>query len=179
MRIRQRARQRGVELPLILSDHSDWDELTTTITETGASEVWVTHGREEALVRWCALNGIAAQPLEPLVRYLDSYPGRVLLAADSPGRREVLHDLLILTIMMAQGASRPVAGHVFAAQLDSTRGGQVAGTELGAVQAALPHDLRLVGHVIQSDDVTHLVEHDLGQVAVIAGVGEELSIEHD
>lgn len=63
MRIRQRAKQRGVELPLILSDHGDWDELTATITETGASEVWVTHGREEALVRWCALNGIAAQAL--------------------------------------------------------------------------------------------------------------------
>ncbi|MCC6632392.1 MAG: transcription-repair coupling factor [Gammaproteobacteria bacterium] len=40
------------------------------------------------------LDTRAAQPLEPLVRYLDSYPGRVLLAADSPGRREVLHDLL-------------------------------------------------------------------------------------
>ena len=70
MRVRQRAKQRGVELPLILSDHSDWDELTATILETGAREVWVTHGREEALVRWCALNGIKAQPLH-LVGYED------------------------------------------------------------------------------------------------------------
>ncbi|QPC86710.1 ligase-associated DNA damage response exonuclease [Mesorhizobium sp. NBSH29] len=70
MRIRQRAKQRGVELPLIISDHSDWDELTATITETGASEVWVTHGREEALVRWCEINGIAARPLH-LVGYED------------------------------------------------------------------------------------------------------------
>jgi putative mRNA 3-end processing factor len=70
MRIRQRAKQRGVELPLIISDHSDWDELTDTITETGAGEVWVTHGREEALVRWCELNGIAARPLH-LVGYED------------------------------------------------------------------------------------------------------------
>ena len=70
MRIRQRAKQRGVELPLIISDHSDWDELTETIIETGASEVWVTHGREEALVRWCALGGIAARPLH-LVGYED------------------------------------------------------------------------------------------------------------
>ena len=31
MRIRQRAKQGGVELPLIISDHSDWDELTDTI----------------------------------------------------------------------------------------------------------------------------------------------------
>ncbi len=70
MRIRQRSKQRGVELPLIISDHSDWDELTETITETGAGEVWVTHGREEALVRWCELNGIAASPLH-LVGYED------------------------------------------------------------------------------------------------------------
>jgi putative mRNA 3-end processing factor len=70
MRIRQRAKQGGVELPLIISDHSDWDELTQTIKETGASEVWVTHGREEALVRWCELEGIAARPLH-LVGYED------------------------------------------------------------------------------------------------------------
>jgi putative mRNA 3-end processing factor len=70
MRIRQRAKQRGVELPLIVSDHCDWDELTDTIQETGASEVWVTHGREEALVRWCEINGIAARPLH-LVGYED------------------------------------------------------------------------------------------------------------
>ncbi|TIU02878.1 MAG: DNA ligase-associated DEXH box helicase, partial [Mesorhizobium sp.] len=70
MRIRQRAKQGGVELPLIISDHSDWDELTATIKETGAEEIWVTHGREEALVRWCELEGIAARPLH-LVGYED------------------------------------------------------------------------------------------------------------
>ena len=70
MRIRQRAKQRGVELPLILSDHADWDELTDTIREIGPEEVWVTHGREEALVRWCELNGFAAKPLM-LVGYED------------------------------------------------------------------------------------------------------------
>jgi len=70
MSIRQRAKQGGVELPLIISDHSDWDELTATIRDTGAREVWVTHGREEALVRWCELQGIAARPLN-LVGYED------------------------------------------------------------------------------------------------------------
>lgn len=50
MRVRGRARQRGVELPLIISDHADWPELLATITETGAEEIWVTHGREDALV---------------------------------------------------------------------------------------------------------------------------------
>ena len=53
MRVRARARQRGVELPLVISDHCDWDGLTETIRETGAEEVWVTHGEEDALVHWC------------------------------------------------------------------------------------------------------------------------------
>ncbi|MGU3399757.1 ligase-associated DNA damage response exonuclease [Brucellaceae bacterium D45D] len=70
MRIRQRAKQRGVELPLIISDHCDWDELTATISEIKPAEVWVTHGREEALVRWCELQNIPAQPLH-LVGYED------------------------------------------------------------------------------------------------------------
>ncbi len=70
MQVRARARQRGVELPLVISDHCDWGELTQTITELAPGEVWVTHGREEALVRWCALQGVAARPLN-LVGYED------------------------------------------------------------------------------------------------------------
>ena len=68
MRVRARARQRGVELPLVISDHSDWPDLCRTIRETGAGEVWVTHGAEEALVRWCELNQLRARPLR-LVGY--------------------------------------------------------------------------------------------------------------
>jgi putative mRNA 3-end processing factor len=63
MTIKQRARQSGVELPLVISDHADWNELITTIPETGAEEVWVTHGREDALVHWCETQGIKAAPL--------------------------------------------------------------------------------------------------------------------
>ncbi|ASP36434.1 ligase-associated DNA damage response exonuclease [Labrenzia sp. VG12] len=63
MRVRARARQRGAELPLILSDHADWDDLCRTILETGAEQIWVTHGAEEALVHWCELNGRNARPL--------------------------------------------------------------------------------------------------------------------
>jgi putative mRNA 3-end processing factor len=70
MRIRQRAKVAGVELPLIISDHADWDELTATIAEVKPAEVWVTHGREEALVRWCELAAIPARPLH-LVGYED------------------------------------------------------------------------------------------------------------
>ncbi|WP_342658097.1 ligase-associated DNA damage response exonuclease [Sphingomonas sp. NY01] len=63
MRIRQRARQKNIELPLILSDHADWDELTDTLTEIAPKEVWVTHGREEALVHWCMTRQIKARAL--------------------------------------------------------------------------------------------------------------------
>src|SRR5690606_29871127 len=47
MRVRARARQRGVELPLVISDHADWNGLTRTIAATGAGEIWVTHGQED------------------------------------------------------------------------------------------------------------------------------------
>jgi putative mRNA 3-end processing factor len=63
MRVRARARQRGVELPLVISDHADWDGLCATIAATGASQIWVTHGAEEALVHWCTLRGLEARPL--------------------------------------------------------------------------------------------------------------------
>ncbi len=63
MRVRQRAKQHGVELPLVISDHADWDELTATIDELKPGEVWVTHGREEALVYWSQTRGIPARAL--------------------------------------------------------------------------------------------------------------------
>jgi putative mRNA 3-end processing factor len=70
MQTRARARQKGVELPLIISDHADWPDLCRTILETGCSELWVTHGQEEALVHWATTSGIKAQPLN-LVGYGD------------------------------------------------------------------------------------------------------------
>ncbi len=63
MQVRGRARQRGVELPLIISDHADWDALTATIREIAPREVWVTHGRDDALVHWCGLHQIRARAL--------------------------------------------------------------------------------------------------------------------
>ena len=63
MRVRARARQRAVELPLVISDHADWDELTSTIAEIRPEQLWITHGREEALARWAELNGLKARAL--------------------------------------------------------------------------------------------------------------------
>ena len=63
MQVRQRAKQRGVELPLILSDHADWADLLRTIQEINPKLVWVTHGREDALVHACQIMGIDARAL--------------------------------------------------------------------------------------------------------------------
>jgi putative mRNA 3-end processing factor len=63
MRVRQRVQQRGVELPLVISDHADWDELTGTISEIDPAETWITHGREEALLRWCEIHQRKARAL--------------------------------------------------------------------------------------------------------------------
>ena len=57
MRVRARARQKGVELPLVISDHCDWPALIATIAQTEAEEIWVTHGREDALVHQIGLMG--------------------------------------------------------------------------------------------------------------------------
>lgn len=66
MQIRSRAKQKRVELPLIISDHADWSELIQTILEVNPQEVWVTHGREEALVYFAQKEGYLAQELHLL-----------------------------------------------------------------------------------------------------------------
>jgi putative mRNA 3-end processing factor len=70
MSVRARARQRGVELPLVISDHADWDELTATVREVNPGELWITHGEEEGLLRWSQLEGYSARALR-LVGYED------------------------------------------------------------------------------------------------------------
>ena len=66
MRVRQRAKSQGVELPLIISDHADWPALNTTIDEVGAPHIWVTHGREEALIHSVSLRGKTGRALRLL-----------------------------------------------------------------------------------------------------------------
>jgi putative mRNA 3-end processing factor len=80
MRVRARARQRQIDLPLVISDHADWDGLCATIVATGAGEIWVTHGEEDALVHWCTMRGLQARPLR-IVGYGDEEDGA---AAEPP-----------------------------------------------------------------------------------------------
>ncbi len=81
MRVRQRARARGVELPLVISDHADWGALNRTIDEVGAPEVWVTHGREEALIHAVQQRGIQARALR-LLGYDEENEGEATLTAN-------------------------------------------------------------------------------------------------
>ena len=66
MQIRARAKQRRVELPLTISDHADWPQLVETIREVDPSQLWVTHGREDALVHHAKQKGIDAMALNLL-----------------------------------------------------------------------------------------------------------------
>ena len=63
MLVKQRAKQSLVELPLLISDHADWNELTSNINNSLAKNILVTHGREEALVHWCKKRGLKASAL--------------------------------------------------------------------------------------------------------------------
>lgn len=63
MRVKARAKQMRVELPLVISDHADWDALLATAEEIAPREVWVTHGHEEALVHALQSRGVSASAL--------------------------------------------------------------------------------------------------------------------
>jgi putative mRNA 3-end processing factor len=63
MQIRGRAKQKLIELPLVISDHADWDELLQTVDDVKPEEVWITHGREDALTHALEQKGIKARAL--------------------------------------------------------------------------------------------------------------------
>jgi len=63
MQIRARARQKRAEMALVVSDHADWGDLIRTCKETKAPDVWITHGRVEALEYALRKEGINAKGL--------------------------------------------------------------------------------------------------------------------
>ena len=60
MRIRGARRRRAYDRGFALSDHADWDALISTIADTGAGRVFVTHGYTEAVARFLAGLGVEA-----------------------------------------------------------------------------------------------------------------------
>jgi putative mRNA 3-end processing factor len=52
MQLRGTRRRYGVDRGFVLSDHCDWPQLNTAIKETGAGEIFITHGYEGPFARW-------------------------------------------------------------------------------------------------------------------------------
>ena len=68
MAIRGARRRRNVDRGFVLSDHVDWPELLTAVTETGAEEVWATHGYAAAVSRFLQGKGVEAKGIDDLAR---------------------------------------------------------------------------------------------------------------
>jgi putative mRNA 3-end processing factor len=66
MRVRGARRRRAYDRGFALSDHADWDALLETIADTGAEQVFVTHGYTEQLARYLEESGVAAERWQTL-----------------------------------------------------------------------------------------------------------------
>ena len=60
MLLRGPRRRKGADRGFVLSDHADWNDLNTTVKETGAEKVFATHGYAELYAQWLTENGIEA-----------------------------------------------------------------------------------------------------------------------
>lgn len=78
MLVRGNRRRRAADRGFVLSDHVDWPDLLTTIQESGAQRVGVTHGFTDVVVRYLTEAGLDAW--EVPTRYTGSDDG-----ADDPG----------------------------------------------------------------------------------------------
>jgi putative mRNA 3-end processing factor len=65
MAVRGARRRGGYERGFVLSDHADWAGLLRTVRQSGARQVYVTHGQNDVLARYLReVEGIAAAPLQ-------------------------------------------------------------------------------------------------------------------
>jgi putative mRNA 3-end processing factor len=64
MLVRGARRRRALDRGFPLSDHVDWPSLLDVIEETGATEVWVTHGFTGPVVRWLKEHGVDARAVQ-------------------------------------------------------------------------------------------------------------------
>ena len=91
------------------------------------------------------LDARAERPLAPLEQFLSGYPGRVLLAADSPGRREVLGDMLRGAGLKAAGVDGWIAFAASEHRLALTVAPELAGLEIVDPPLALLSESQLFG----------------------------------
>jgi putative mRNA 3-end processing factor len=65
MAVRGARRRRGYERGFVMSDHADWPGLIASVKDSGARQVYVTHGNSNGLARYLReVEGISAEPLE-------------------------------------------------------------------------------------------------------------------
>lgn len=60
MAIRGAKNRKAIDRGFVLSDHADWNDLNLAVSETGADQIYVTHGYTAAFSRWLNEKGIAA-----------------------------------------------------------------------------------------------------------------------
>ena len=64
MALRGARRRRNVDKGFILSDHADFEELNTAVRDTGAENIFVTHGYSSVYSKWLRSQGLNAQIVE-------------------------------------------------------------------------------------------------------------------
>ncbi|MGZ2258444.1 ligase-associated DNA damage response exonuclease [Roseobacter sp. A03A-229] len=61
MQLRGVRRRRAGDRGFVISDHADWNGLLTSIKETGAEHIYVTHGYTDIFARYLTENGWSAE----------------------------------------------------------------------------------------------------------------------
>jgi putative mRNA 3-end processing factor len=64
MAVRGAKNRRAIDRGFVLSDHADWNDLNSTIAETGAEKVFVTHGFTDTFAKWLNERGIEAHEVK-------------------------------------------------------------------------------------------------------------------
>jgi putative mRNA 3-end processing factor len=82
MLLRGARRRRGADRGFVLSDHADWNDLNTTVRETGAERVYVTHGYSEIYAQWLNEQGIEAHEVKT------QYEGELGEMVESAGKED-------------------------------------------------------------------------------------------
>ena len=67
MQLRGTRRRRNADRGFVMSDHADWDQLNTAVKETGAQNVYVTHGYKSIYAKWLSTEyGLNATEVDTL-----------------------------------------------------------------------------------------------------------------
>src|SRR5262249_11703646 len=103
------------------------------------------HNFPTAAPRELRADARAEKPFEPLSAYLDTFGGRVLIGADSPGRREVLQEMLRADGLKAENVSGWDAFAKSEARLALTVAPDIQGLTLTSPPFAVISEAQLFG----------------------------------